>query len=551
METKPHKHLLNILKETKNHHPNFTLLLGAGASKTSGVKLASEMILDWRKKFADVYPRIQIETLHWHKTDEEYSILFEKLFDEPSQRREYIENCILDSRPSWGYVYLVNLLQKNVFNTVFTTNFDDLLNEACYLFSRSLRPLVCAHDSSVNSVRITSKRPKIIKLHGDFLFDNIKNTIGELESLGTNIRDKFKQYATEFGLIVVGYSGSDRSVMDVLESLLKSESYFPHGIYWCIRDTNGLPERVKNLCRYKKFNLIKISNFDDLFADTQEELGFQLQEEMRDPFSSLKKNLDNLIGDLNVPEGIGMNKTIGKDIKQLADKIQERSSTNANEQDRIGDSERTPSDSHMPNDFLAEVRFREGNLTVAKHHVRQQLLNSATLSTYNVAVNILCQEWDDGFWTEVKGSIDNNCELFSANPMGSFDLSLKFIRARRFDQAEYMLSVGYSAWQRNKESEFNMEYYLINVCQIYRHKEVDIPEKYVKQMEQISQNSDDIFSRIGSSIVLGKEPEAIELLKQAIESGFYANDTLVSFLNWPIASLLSSDAAKEVKEMLE
>ena len=174
IKTKPQSHLINILRDTKNHHPNFTLFLGAGSSVTSGVTTASEMITDWRNKLYSMYGTGEgVDTYmgqyHWYNRPEEYSVLFETLYDQPSQRREYIETCLENARPSWGYIYLVNLIKNNTFNTVFTTNFDDLINEACYLFSGDVRPLVCAHDSSIRTLRITSARPKIIKLHGDFL----------------------------------------------------------------------------------------------------------------------------------------------------------------------------------------------------------------------------------------------------------------------------------------------------------------------------------------------------------------------------------------------
>jgi hypothetical protein len=46
MENKPKRypqaHLVNILKSTRDHHPNFVLMLGAGASVTSNVLLVKE-----------------------------------------------------------------------------------------------------------------------------------------------------------------------------------------------------------------------------------------------------------------------------------------------------------------------------------------------------------------------------------------------------------------------------------------------------------------------------------------------------------------------------
>lgn len=65
----------------------------------------------------------------WYKKENEYSQLFELIYDSPVQRREYIEDCLENKEPSWGYIYLANLIVKGYFNVIFTTNFDDLLNE--------------------------------------------------------------------------------------------------------------------------------------------------------------------------------------------------------------------------------------------------------------------------------------------------------------------------------------------------------------------------------------------------------------------------------------
>ena len=293
MKIKPQRHLINILTSTKQHHPNFTLFLGAGASITSGVESAGGMIKRWRAVYESMHGEEELKNQPWYSKENEYSELFESLYDQPTQRREFIESCITSANPSWGYVYLTNLLDKGHFNTIFTTNFDDLVNEACFTFSNNLRPIVCAHDSSIASVRLTTARPKIIKLHGDFLFDNIKNTIRELESLEDNMRAKFRQFATEFGMVVIGYSGHDRSIMDTLNTLLHSGTCFPHGIYWCIRDDlDNLPESLKNLARFPHFHLIKIDGFDEFMAELHEALDCKLQQEVVEPYSALSNRLD-------------------------------------------------------------------------------------------------------------------------------------------------------------------------------------------------------------------------------------------------------------------
>ena len=199
--------------------------------------------------------------------EDEYSILFEAIYDQPAQRRVYVEECVKNAHPSWGYVYLTNLLSERFFDVVFTTNFDDLINEACYLYSEGLRPIVAAHDSAIQGIRVTSGRPKIIKLHGDFLYDNIKNTLSELETLETNTKRKFKQFAQEYGLVVLGYSGRDRSVMDTLELLLRDEENFKQGVYWCLRRGATISGRLESLLRRDRVYLVEIDGFDQFTAD--------------------------------------------------------------------------------------------------------------------------------------------------------------------------------------------------------------------------------------------------------------------------------------------
>ena len=110
-------------------------------------------------------------------------------------------------------------------------------------------------------------RPKIIKLHGDFLYDNIKNTLAELESLENNTKRKLKQFAQEYGLVVLGYSGRDRSVMDTLELLLRDDENYKQGVYWCRHRNSEIPTRLRSLLRRDRVYLVETDGFDEFMAD--------------------------------------------------------------------------------------------------------------------------------------------------------------------------------------------------------------------------------------------------------------------------------------------
>lgn len=275
--------VIRFLSNRTDSHTNYTLLLGAGCSVTSGIRTGGQLIEEWRK---DIYLQLSKEVEYdydkaktylsknhgsWYNINNEYSSLFEKKYDLPRQRRIFVEKEVSDKIPSIGYAYLMNLVKEKYFNTLFTTNFDDLINEAFYQFSDS-RPIVCAHDSSINSITITSKRPKIIKLHGDYLFDDIKSTLRETESLENNIRNKFIEFAKDFGLIVIGYSGNDRSIMDILNYLLKNEEYYMNGIYWCIRKGDEISEELRKILWKERVYFVEIEGFDEFFAELHSKL---------------------------------------------------------------------------------------------------------------------------------------------------------------------------------------------------------------------------------------------------------------------------------------
>lgn len=321
--------LVNHLATREEGDSNYSLLLGSGASITSGIRTASDLIKVWKKDLyarladgvrsdqpneADVDYFFSSQCASWFNPANPYSSLFEKRYDLPSQRRRFIEKEVDGRLPSIGYAYLTAIMDAGFINTVFTTNFDDLLNEAFYHFSNK-RPIHCAHDSSVHSISITSKRPKIIKLHGDYLFDDIKSTLRETESLEQNIRDKMIELCKEYGLIVLGYSGSDRSVMDVLDFLIKQENYLKNGIYWCLRPDDEVNHQLLNLLWKDRVYPVIIDGFDEFFAEAHSVLvSSYLDVENNIKQSKVRKTIEEIVKDRS---SLSDNNIISRDIEAI------------------------------------------------------------------------------------------------------------------------------------------------------------------------------------------------------------------------------------------
>lgn len=322
------EHLMHLILTRNGRVPNFSLLLGSGASFASGVRTANGMIEEWRmllfSRSASSHGYQEwLKSQSWSNHEDEYSMLFEMIYDQPSQRRIYVEECVKSAHPSWGYVYLTNLLTEQFFDVVFTTNFDDLINEACYLYSDGLRPMVAAHDSAIQGIRVTSSRPKIVKLHGDFLYDNIKNTLAELETLETNTKRKLVQFAQEYGLIVLGYGGRDRSVMDVLELLLRDENNYRQGVYWCIKRDTEKSRRLESLLRRDRVYLVEVDGFDEFMADLHKAAQLRLPKPIRRPFE-MARDRARLFVEHNKFES---HKVIGAHIREVLANINTHSPT--------------------------------------------------------------------------------------------------------------------------------------------------------------------------------------------------------------------------------
>lgn len=328
--------------------PNYSVLLGAGASITSGIRSGQKLIELWKN---EVYQEsvkdseMSIEEFFssnnapdWYEEGNAYSALFENRYDLQRHRRIFVEHEVSAKTPSIGYAYLVKLIEQGFFNTVFTTNFDDLLNEAFYRFSKN-RPIVCAHDSSISGISVTSTRPKIIKLHGDYLFDDIKTTLRETESLEMNMKMKFQEFAKDFGLIVVGYAGNDRSIMDILTYLLQHEDYFKNGIYWCIRKgEKSISAELKKLLWRDRVFFVEIDGFDEFFAEINNKLNNGALP-IDDAFLS-RTHQENIIKELTENDRLNLeNVFLAEDCKRLKDHFED----------------------NFANDFLEYIRKQKGD----------------------------------------------------------------------------------------------------------------------------------------------------------------------------------------------
>jgi len=296
---------MKIAHAKRGDYP-YTIFIGAGASQSCGIPTVKGMVRQWQEDLYQSNKSIRTkptdeEFNQWLKTDykdllreieqseSEYGALFSYFHQEQKERQNYIEQLIEGKKPTFGYMYLAGLIAEKRFNRILTTNFDDLLSDALFRFY-DIRPIVCAFDSAVAGIRVSSDKPKIIKLHGDFLYDNIKNVRHELKRLDTNMEEKLYQMCKDAGLIVVGYGGEDESIMAPLSHMITKDDYLNIGLHWCVlapvkEKSIEIPPKLQGLIENygDRIHIYAIQNFDSLMEEMFVRCKCKLPEVLVDP----------------------------------------------------------------------------------------------------------------------------------------------------------------------------------------------------------------------------------------------------------------------------
>lgn len=193
--------------------------------------------------------------------DNLYGQWFEQFSEDPRERQRLIEKIIEQQNLSGEYILFANLMKNHFIHNVFTTNFDDLIYDALVAYTDT-KARVYSHNEVVKYLSIGSEKPNIIKLHGDYLYENIKNIGKETFELEENMKVKFEETLNYLDLIVVGYGGADKSIMSHLEELKEERSF---GLIWCGRNEENLHWRVVNLINNTNNSFfVKIENFSSL-----------------------------------------------------------------------------------------------------------------------------------------------------------------------------------------------------------------------------------------------------------------------------------------------
>lgn len=263
---------LNDILET-DKSVRFVFFLGAGCSLSSGIPLADDLARTWLLKLVADKPPLDDESpdvASWvnkrfkgalESPAAHYAEISRVRFrNDPRRQQTEIERLTANKFPGHGYALLAQLICSSKFagrtNVVLTTNFDDLLTDALYLYTDK-RPLVLVHENLFEFVIISPDRPLIVKLHGDAHIDP-KNNHEQIADQTVPIRKVLQQIPKDAALIFIGYGGWDQSTTSAL--LECDDGEFRRGIYWI--NNKRPPETWEPLWNGTKRNCYWVQHLD-------------------------------------------------------------------------------------------------------------------------------------------------------------------------------------------------------------------------------------------------------------------------------------------------
>jgi hypothetical protein len=254
--------LAQFVSDKKKSGRKFVLMLGAGASLSSGVKLTKTIMEDLVTKNPQEPAGASVEDA------------FDKLWREANpERRDDMLSPYLKCKPSSGYGLLAELIRDGFFDIVITFNFDNLLEDALNAIGFSDYKTIIRGETNPDALPrlIESKEPrvKILKMHGSlrssdyFLFSR-----EEMAKYPDNLETLFDEL-TRSDIIICGYAFSDNCVIRAFNVAKDSGA-----IYYV--NPAGAPDSIKSflVVRRSQDRVINgdLGKFDQFFESLHRQL---------------------------------------------------------------------------------------------------------------------------------------------------------------------------------------------------------------------------------------------------------------------------------------
>ncbi|KON46555.1 nuclease PIN [Mariprofundus ferrooxydans] len=231
----------------------YCFLLGAGASISSGMPSAERCVWEWKREIFVTnnpslsesvgelsLPGTRTRIQDWLdmrgdyppiNSDNEYSYYAQACYPTHQDRRQFFASFVRQAKPHIGYQLFPLLVKGGLIRSVWTTNFDGLVARSCA--ASDVVTVEVGVDCSQRAIQpYVQGELRTVSLHGDFRYDELKNTEDELKKQESNLEQALERELENCSLIVAGYSGRDESLMAVLRHAFTNNKSSSR-IYWC------------------------------------------------------------------------------------------------------------------------------------------------------------------------------------------------------------------------------------------------------------------------------------------------------------------------------
>lgn len=272
--------ILTLAHSVQSNKGVFALLLGSGVSRAAGIPTGWDVTLDLVRRVAAMEGADQpVEPEVWfkekHGKSPEYSDLLDLLARTGSERRSILHPLFEPTAeeratglkvPTRAHKAISRLVEGGYIKVIITTNFDRLLETA--LEEQGIIPTVLSTVDSINGAKpLMHQRCVILKLHGDYLDDRIKNTQYELSIYDPVLEKYLDRIFDEFGLIISGWSGEwDPALRSAVERCGNRR----YTTFWTVRDAPSV--RAAKLIAHREAQVLRISSAEDFFESLAEKI---------------------------------------------------------------------------------------------------------------------------------------------------------------------------------------------------------------------------------------------------------------------------------------
>jgi tetratricopeptide (TPR) repeat protein len=275
---------LNDVVESIQRFQGCSFLIGAGLSVPAKIPTARGIILDCaRRIYEEMHESCGLDSSElwswvskqdFYDADRVYSSVLDAAFASEEARADYFEKLMIGAKPTRAHLSIADIIANGYADSVTTTNFDRLM-EYAILKKCGHFPIVVLSRDFPSDQSMKSWRTKVLKLHGDYLYGDIRNLAQELYIVKSNMSKKLAFALAKGPLLVAGYSGGDESVMEALESFVNDSTLLQQGIFWLTLEGHTPNTRVLRLLESLVrcgAGVVEIENADSFFTELADSL---------------------------------------------------------------------------------------------------------------------------------------------------------------------------------------------------------------------------------------------------------------------------------------